>query len=219
MPPPIVPAPITRDLLDLARRRVLGDVGDLGGRALGEERVAQRPRLGRLHEAEEDLALDLAGLRRTACRREAATASMHLTGAGKFFATALTVLRANCEERLGVRGARPSGRARVFSGRFSATTLPAKARAPARKSPSMISSKSAVAFSCSEGTGLPDTIMFSAVSRPTARGRRCVPPAPGQQAQLHLRQRDLRARRGHAEVAGERELEARRPCTRCGSPR
>ena len=33
--------------------------------------------------------------------------------------------------------------------------------------------------SISRGTGSPLTIMLSAVSTPTTRGRRCVPPAPG----------------------------------------
>ena len=50
--------------------------------------------------------------------------------------------------------------------------------------------------------------MLSAVSTPIARGRRCVPPAPGRSAELHFGQRDLRARRRDAEVAAERELQA-----------
>lgn len=33
--------------------------------------------------------------------------------------------------------------------------------------------------SFSDGMAVPETIMFSAGSRPIARGRRCVPPAPG----------------------------------------
>ncbi len=43
----------------------------------------------------------------------------------------------------------------------------------------MISSKSAVPRNCSEGTDAPETIRLSAVSTPTSRGSRCVPPAPG----------------------------------------
>jgi hypothetical protein len=42
---------------DRSRRRFLGDVGDLGGGALGEEGVAQRARLGRAQEGEEEVAL------------------------------------------------------------------------------------------------------------------------------------------------------------------
>ncbi len=47
------------------------------------------------------------------------------------------------------------------------------------KSPSTISSKSAVPLKASALTGAPETIMLSAASTPMARGRRCVPPAPG----------------------------------------
>ena len=45
MPPPIVPAPMHRDPADRAQRRVLGQVRDACGLALGEEHVAQRLRL------------------------------------------------------------------------------------------------------------------------------------------------------------------------------
>jgi hypothetical protein len=45
--------------------------------------------------------------------------------------------------------------------------------------PSIISSNRAVFARCSDGTGSPLTIMLSAVSNPTTRGSRWVPPAPG----------------------------------------
>ena len=45
MPPPMVPAPTTAASLDRDRRRVLGDVGNLGHLALAEEDVDQRLRL------------------------------------------------------------------------------------------------------------------------------------------------------------------------------
>ena len=57
MPPPIVPAPITPTLLDVARLGVLGDVLDLGRLALGEEEILLRARLGAAHQLHEQLAL------------------------------------------------------------------------------------------------------------------------------------------------------------------
>ena len=101
-------------------------------------------------------------------------------GAGKFFAIALTVLRANWKyaSALGcvTFRSRTSG-----SGRLSATDL-AKAIAPASRSPSITLSNSFCPgsdASTSLFTGSPLTIMLSAVSTPSTRGRRCVPPAPG----------------------------------------
>ena len=44
---------------DLACRRILGHVGDLRRRTLGEKCMAQRPRLRRLHQLREKLALEL----------------------------------------------------------------------------------------------------------------------------------------------------------------
>jgi hypothetical protein len=111
---------------------------------------------------------------------DASTASTHFTGAGKFLAIARTVLRANWKYASGLGcvdlRSRTSG-----SGRTSATSR-AKAVAPSIRSPSIMRS---ISFcpgrlaSSSLFTGSPLTIMFSAVSTPSARGRRCVPPAPG----------------------------------------
>ena len=47
----------------------------------------------------------------------------------------------------------------------------------------------------------------SAFSAPISRGSRCVPPAPGNDAQRHLGQGETRGRRGDAIVAGQRDLE------------
>ena len=57
MPPPIVPAPMMPTWANRAQRRVVGHVGDLGGRAFGAEDVAQRARLRRIHQRHEALAL------------------------------------------------------------------------------------------------------------------------------------------------------------------
>ena len=57
-----------------------------------------------------------------------------------------------------------------------------KAMAPSSRSPSITLSNSfwpGALASISLATGSPLTIMFSAFSKPSTRGRRCVPPAPG----------------------------------------
>ena len=59
MPPPIVPAPITAALLDLARLRVLADARHLVGFALGKEDVALRLRLVADDQLQEQVALFL----------------------------------------------------------------------------------------------------------------------------------------------------------------
>ena len=62
MPPPIVPAPSTPTRLDVEDRCVLGDVGDLVRRPLGEERVALGGRLCTGHQFDEQLVLHLEAL-------------------------------------------------------------------------------------------------------------------------------------------------------------
>ena len=61
--------------------------------------------------------------------------------------------------------------------------------------------------------------MFSAVSRPSDARQALRAAGAGQQAELHLGQRDLRAGGGDAVVAAERELEAAAHARRRGSPR
>ena len=64
------------------------------------------------------------------------------------------------------------------SGRFSASTLRAKASPPAA-GPSTISSIKPFFSASAAPIGSPLTIILTASSGPTARGSRCVPPAPG----------------------------------------
>ena len=113
------------------------------------------------------------------------------------------------QEGLAGSGASPSGRARAAA---AARRPPpaAKATAAASTSPSTrrsISCCPGSAASVSLCTGSPETIMFSAVSSPSTRGRRCVPPAPGTQADLDFGQRDRGALDRDAVVAAERELQ------------
>ena len=170
MPPPMVPAPITRDLRDLAARRVLGHVGNLARGPLAEERVAKSARLGPHEQIREAFALDAKAFLEGLVDR-GRHASMHFNGAGKFFDIAPTVLRANCRNASGLSCFTLLLRS-WSRGRFSATTFFANATAPSTKSPWMISANNPSAASCSDGTLAPDTIMLSAASRPIARGRR-----------------------------------------------
>ena len=114
---------------------------------------------------------------------DAAIASMLLPGAGKCFDIAPTVLRANCRKAcaFGCTTWRSRTFGRAGSPAFSRANATA-ASAVAAVSPSTIRSNSfwpGTLASTSLFTGSPLTIMLSAVSRPSTRGSRCVPPAPG----------------------------------------
>ena len=69
MPPPMVPAPMTAAFVIGRSRRRLGNVGHLAGRALREEGMAQALRLRRLHELDEQPALDDGAFRERLRRR------------------------------------------------------------------------------------------------------------------------------------------------------
>jgi hypothetical protein len=78
--------------------------------------------------------------------------------------------------RLGVRHANARSRT-SGTGRFSAMT---GARNPAPRSADRPRAhRTGRSLELFGSDGVPDTIMFKAASTPTARGRRCVPPAPG----------------------------------------
>ena len=95
MPPPIVPAPITATFL-IARSGVSsGTSGILLAARSAKKAWRSALRLGREHQRQEELALVAPCRRRTSSSTDAATASTHFSGAGKFFAIAPTVLRAN----------------------------------------------------------------------------------------------------------------------------
>ena len=81
------------------------------------------------------------------------------------------------EVRLGlIPGAVGGGRSRS---RGSASSVSAKRKAASTTSVSATRWTSAVPAMAAASTGSPQTIMSSAFATPTARGRRCVPPAPG----------------------------------------
>ena len=180
MPVPIVPAPMTPIGRDLSRRRRVGHVGNSRRRPLREKRVAQRARLGRLHELEEHLAARRRDPRRTASFTAAATASMHRCGAGWFLRFDAPPFRAPTAKSFAASGqSMAMSRTRLSPAVFRRRPCAAKASAPSRKSPSTIASKSRVSRNSAAATLAPLTIIRSALSTPTTRGSRCVPPAPG----------------------------------------
>ena len=118
-----------------------------------------------------------------------------LSGAGKFFASGATVLRAN--------SMKPSafGCTTAMSRAFLSGSLPPAARLaeargrPATTSSSTTRSSSAVFASSRACTGLPPTIMLSARSAPRKARQTLRPAGARQEAELHFRQPELRAAR------------------------
>ena len=181
----------------------------LRGRALGEERVAQRARFRRLHELARTARARAAALRRTACSPRPRPRRRTSAAPGRPFATAATDVARELEEGLGVRIVDLRCRARASAARFSATTLRANASAPLEQvAVDDLVEQRACRAARRPAPAAPDTIMLSAVSTPTTRGRRCVPPAPGSRPSFTSGSAICASRRRDAVVAAERELEA-----------
>ena len=125
------------------------------------------------------------------------------------------------------RRRRRSGPARAAGPRPGSSTGPPSMAALAKpctsSGPLASSAASAKARSCSSSWGTtssarpmrsassastwrPVRIMSLARAGPTSRGRRCVPPAPGDDAEQDLGLAEDRLLRGDAEVAGQRQL-------------
>ena len=182
MPPPIVPAPMMPTLPDRDRRRVLRHVGNLPHLAFGEEHVALRGRLRALHQLHEQFALGCRALHRTAdsppprcsgcCIREResrGTCGRWPCGTRRRF-PACRARRRPCRSGRALSSAdvfrrRPSSRTRS---RRRAVRLPARSHRRARR--------------CARSLRV-DVLAgrhhLERRSGPTMRGRRCVPPAPG----------------------------------------
>jgi hypothetical protein len=109
---------------------------------------------------------------------EAASASTHASGAGRFFALAATLLRANCRKASAFGCCTVTSRS-LLHGRSRVDAARASAIAASSGGPSTTPSKSDVDSRSRARSVVPLTIMFSAPSSPIARGSRCVPPAPG----------------------------------------
>ncbi len=182
MPPPMVPAPMT-PTLRIARSGVPSGSPGILRAARSAVNTWRRARASGVAISDTKASRSSLTPSSKGLVSDQPTASTHLSGAGYGPATAPTVLRANWS-----RGS-PCGSFSVMSrsrcsGSLPATTRSASAIAAGTGSPSTTSSSSAVPFSLAAGTVAPDVIMFKAVSRPTARGSRCVPPAPGSRPSL-----------------------------------
>ena len=183
--------------------------GHLGHRALGEERVDHRLRLTRLDQLVEQLALAAAplvegqrggGLPRRRWPRPA-RAGAGAPSSPASWAAATIAGSADAAGSLSVRslvlGCGPPCRR---------ATSAANATAPGTRSSTMRSRRPDCSASAAL-TGRPDTIIVSAVSTPTSRGRRCVPSAPGMMPRFTSGQAELRAGDRHAVVAGHGHFE------------
>ena len=95
MPPPIVPAPITAADL-ISRSGVSGGTSGIFDAARSPKKEWRSARDSGVCTSERNPARSTASPSSKGSDTAAATASMHLSGAGKFFATVRTVLRANC---------------------------------------------------------------------------------------------------------------------------
>ena len=182
MPPPMVPAPMTATLFTAHGFTSLPTSG-----ILLAARSAAKMWRSALHSG---VCIRLMKISRSFASASSnfslvafSTASTHFSGAGKFLAMPRTMLRANWKY------AGPCG---CLHGRWrtsgSSPPLAATSLAKAMASSSSDSGDAAILSnsfwpgrpaSTSLFTGSPLTIMFSAVSAPSTRGRRTVPPAPG----------------------------------------
>ena len=181
MPPPMVPAPMTATDL-ISRCCVSAGTSGILEAARSEKKMWRRARLSGLISSDANSSRSRASPSSNLFCVAASTASTHFAGAGRFLAMPLTMLRANWKY------ASPSGclhgRSRTRgSGRASATER-AKAIASSSSDSGDLAMRSNSFWpgNCASSsllTGSPLTIMFSAVSTPSTRGRRCVPPAPG----------------------------------------
>ena len=178
MPPPIVPAPTMATRSILRTGVVSGNAGNARRSAFGKERVTQRARLGRLHEFEEQPPL----VTKTVVERHRHRPGDRVDALARRREVLRRPRRWRCG-RTGRRRRRSDSRSRHRATACARARLRRRcAQMPAQRRatfPSMTASNSAVSFSVAAATLVPVTIMLSAVSTPTARGSRCVPPAPG----------------------------------------
>ena len=169
------------DAVHRCGNRVLRDARHLRDAALGEEGVDERLGLLGLREVEEDLALAGAALG----ERERGRSLERVDDRDRRFEVTACLAR-----ELAPGSEHPGERARRWKFVLSLARLrkrdlcvpPSRARRPTRpsaRSPSMMRSISPALSASAALIGLPDTHISIAFSRPTSRGSRCVPSAPG----------------------------------------
>ena len=173
-------------------------------------------RLGREHQRDEDLALEAHAVVELHLRRRLRPHRRTSAAPGSSSPS-----RRPCCARTGSSASafgcstfrlRTSG-----SGRSSATRLAnasAASTSDRRRPACRTASGPAPCASSSLFTGSPLTIMFSAVSTPSTRGRRCVPPAPGIRPSFTSGSAICVPGARHAVVAARAPARGRRPCRR-----
>ena len=194
---------------DRPRRRVLRDVRNLRRRALGEERVPQRLRLRRLHEFDEVATL----ARQAVVERlrdgglDRVDALQRRRQAARLFARPRRAPRRRTPRRRRRQAAPRCGRAAWDAG--CASSLRPRTAARRRRSPAIDDAlDQPVSSASAAGIGSPLTIIRRPMSAPTARGSRCVPPAPGSRPIFTSGRPSDASGVAIAVVAAERELEA-----------
>ena len=169
------------DRLDVAQLHVGADAGQVGGLPLGEERVLQRARIGAGGGLAEQL------------RARAAMPSRQRQGGRRLHRVDGSLRRDRAAGMAAERAARlleQAGRNRCRSsvspmrrGGLPTCSL-AKATAAATTSPSASLSIRPAAAPLAASMKVPVVMSCRACSTPMARGRRCVPPAPGMMPSL-----------------------------------
>ena len=224
MPPPMVPAPITRDLLDRRACGVsAGTSGILAGGALGRRRRGAAPSIrasasARMKSSRSSFMPSsnfiLVDRGRPHRRTSAAPGSSSPSRRPCCARTGSRRRRSGCST-LQVAHQRQRPRRRRLLARE-------RDRAPRPASPSTILSNSFWPGSLRQQLALHRLAADDHVQRglDAEHARQALRAAgAGHQAELHFGQRDLRARRGDAVVAAERQLQAAAHARRCGSRR
>jgi hypothetical protein len=167
------------DPLDIARLGALGNAGDLGRFALGEERITLRLRLVARHQLEEALAL----LLQPFIERQVDGGADRVGGGKRRFQPARLLGQGG--DRVGEDRAVGLGRrelavvvAQLAQRPLLGQHLAGKRLAAGGRAFDDFLDQ-AVLERLGALIGSPPTIILTASSGPTARGSRCVPPAPG----------------------------------------
>ena len=205
MPPPMVPAPITPTCL-ISRSATSAPISAILPAARSpKKRVAQRLRFGRLDQHGEGLALGLdapvEGQLHRRFDRIQAFQRRRIVGRCRGDGGAR-----EAEEAFGIGMLDlPVAHLAASAPAAAASLATAMAACTRRLRPRDRTAASPPA--CPPATGVPDTIMFTAVSSPTARGKPLGAAGARQQAQLHFRQTDLRALVGDAMMHAQRQFQ------------
>ena len=208
IPPPMVPAPMTPTEAMLR-------VGVLDGTSATFEAARSAKKMwrsafdsGASQQADEDLTLlALARFDSPAQSRPASMASRQASGAGKGPALAFTMLRAN-PRKASWLGYLIAHVADALGGQLLRHDLGCERLRGGQQVVRHDAIEQRRLRQVRGATGSPLTIMLTAISSPTARGSRCVPPAPGINPIFTSGRPTRAASARDPELASQRELEA-----------